>query len=108
MINIKPLENAAENLNAALTKLNLAPGDTIWVIRNICDECPEKNNQCRTNCKEKDKNYLEKTSILRAGITIGDGMLPVYKFTDAENESFSITDIGVTVFRNKEEAVKKL
>ena len=102
------LERLAETMNKELGKIGLAPGNEIWVIRNGCYECPDKDDHCQIDCEKKSKKYLEHTKIIRAGIVIGDGMLPTYKFTDEEMNEFSLSAINVTVFTNREEALEKL
>lgn len=108
MAESKQLEKIAEIMELELSKFGLSPGDEIWTIRNMCYECPNQDDHCQIDCQKKNKKYLEKTKILKTSISIGDGILPTHTFIDTDMNEFSMKDINVSVFTDREEAIDKL
>lgn len=105
---MEKLEKVAEQLNAALKEKGLAPGSVIWRAYDACHECEDEADHCGIDCEKKGKMHLENTTVLRAHITVGDGIMPFCTFTDGELNKFFMKDIGVTVFTDREEAAAKL
>lgn len=64
-----------QNIVKHLNDLGIKPGDSIWMIRSACFDCPEGEDHCSIDCEIKDKKYLEKTTVSDVEVKIGSGGL---------------------------------
>lgn len=107
-------KEVAKNLKEILRTYRIRPGDTIWAIRSACYNCPNYDDHCGIDCKKKEKRYLEKTAVKKVtmvveqennGLEFGDVSI---KFTDIDDNEYSILNMCNDVFANREEALEAL
>lgn len=104
----KQMEIAVKAMNDALDGMGLAPGCEIYVIRDACFECPDKDDHCTVGCDRKVCRYMEKTSVFRTKVEYTeDGSFDICVI-DSEGESHMGNDHGKTLFTDRQDAIRAL
>lgn len=90
-----------------LDNIGVAPGNEAWAIRDVCHECPERDDHCGIGCDRKGKRYLEKTMVDRVIIEIREDDIRI-GFADTDGNEYTMDDLNATVFMDRDEALEVL
>ena len=102
------LNSAVAAVNRILDDLGLAPGNEIWTIKDACHDCPEQEDHCQSDCKIKEKRYLEKTRVFKTQIEIREDDTFELIIIDEDDNKYDTDDIDVSLFVERNDALEKL
>lgn len=104
------LELETDRVKKVLDDMGISPGSEVFMLRDACYRCPDRDDHCGIDCTTKDKKYVEKTMVDEACVILGASESgPGCRLKIAiDGVEYDEDSIGNLVFTDRKEALESL